>query len=351
MDLPIRLGLCCHNLTLRYDDGVFTGRTLRLDTVKKNGVKILIEVANKNLDDLKKIIQWNVDHDIYLYRISSEIIPHVSNLKLLDYLSEEEFESYYELKPFVEKLKEIGELIKKTGIRVTFHPGQYNQIGTNREDVFMKTKMDLYMHARFLELIGDPKDAIMIIHGGGTYGDKKETMKRWIKQFAELPEIVKKYIVIENDETCYSATDAIYLAEQVNIPFIHDVFHHQCYDKYKPEDKQISMEKAVKKSIDIWQKHGKRPKFHLSEQGNGSIIGTHSTIVKTMPFYLFDVYKNCNVKIDVMIEAKGKEVALAYLYNKYPEIRPEKAKNIPTKIPYKARNDIRIDDNEYLCQK
>ena len=85
--------------------------------------------------------------------------------------------------------------------------------------------MDLGWHAHFVDLLvegaqGDKediekfyRDTVFIIHGGGAYGDKKETLKRWAKTYQNLPENIKKRIVVENDERSYNPMDLIDMCE------------------------------------------------------------------------------------------------------------------------------------------
>ena len=73
-------------------------------------------------------------------------------------------------------LEKIGLKAKQFNQRLTFHPGQYNVIGTPNPDYFRQTVNDLSYHADVLDLMKLGPDSVMVIHGGGTYGDKKETM-------------------------------------------------------------------------------------------------------------------------------------------------------------------------------
>ena len=66
-------------------------------------------------------------------RLSSELFPHKSNPKAPNYT----FDFSKEL------LLEIGNLAKKYGHRLTFHPGQYNVIGAQNIEIFEKTILDL----------------------------------------------------------------------------------------------------------------------------------------------------------------------------------------------------------------
>jgi len=52
--------------------------------------------------------------------------------------------------------------------------------------------------------MGMGKDSVMVVHGGGLYGDKEKTKKRWAEQYFKLPENIQKRLVIENCERCFN---------------------------------------------------------------------------------------------------------------------------------------------------
>ena len=69
-------------------------------------------------------------------------------------------------------------MAKKYNQRLTFHPGQYNVVGTPNKKVFLQTINDLSYHAEVLDLMEMGCDSVMVVHGGGLYGDKEKTMER-----------------------------------------------------------------------------------------------------------------------------------------------------------------------------
>ena len=75
----------------------------------------------------------------------------------------------------------------------------------------------------------------------------------------------------------------------------------------------------MSKILKTWKRRGIKPKFHVSEQGIGR-LGHHSKYIKVLPQYLLDIPKKYGVKIDIMIEAKEKELAIFDLYKKYPQL-------------------------------
>ena len=61
-----------------------------------------------------------------------------------------------------------------------------------------------------------------------------------------------------------------------------------------------------------------KPKFHVSEQGTGK-TGHHSDYIEILPDYLLEIPEKYGIDIDIMIEAKMKELSIKKLYDKYPQ--------------------------------
>ena len=77
---PIQLGLCCLNTKLRAQKPpIFASRTMRLKTMRVKGPEEAMTRAKNNLEDLERMVQWNHDNNIHVFRLSSEIFPHFSN--------------------------------------------------------------------------------------------------------------------------------------------------------------------------------------------------------------------------------------------------------------------------------
>jgi UV DNA damage endonuclease len=122
------------------------------------------DLAIKNLKDLDTILRWNYQNNISLFRISSNIFPH---------FTDRETESY-SIDISKNIFRDISITVKKYNHRVLMHPDQYNQVGAISEKVFESTLADLKHHADILDSIGVGSDGVIIVHGGGTYGDKEK---------------------------------------------------------------------------------------------------------------------------------------------------------------------------------
>ena len=303
---PIQLGLCCLNTVLRLQKPpVFASRSIILKTFEDKGFEYLREKIIQNLRDVLTIMDWNERHGIKVYRLSSEMFPHLSNPDAPN----------YKIDFAKDLLLEIGNRSRKYNQRLTFHPGQYNVIGTPNPDVFAKTSLDLECHANILDEMGLGKDSVIVIHGGGVYGDKEATKDRWCEQFYYLPENVKRRLVLENCEKNFSVVDCLEVSDRINIPVVFDTHHFECYKLLHPEERFEDPDIYMHAVLETWWRRGIKPKFHVSEQGKGR-TGHHSDYIETIPEYLMEIPAKFGCDIDIMIEAKMKEQAIIALYKK-----------------------------------
>jgi UV DNA damage endonuclease len=311
---PVQLGLCCINTILRAQKPpVFASRKMIIRSIQEQGIDVLKEKILQNLRDVLTMIDWNEANGIRVMRLSSEMFPHKSNPKVVDYT----YDFARDL------LKQIGVKAKQYGHRLTFHPGQYNVVGSPVRASFEQTIVDLSYHADVLDLIDAGDDSVMVVHGGGVYGDKQATIERWCEQYQELPENVQRRLVLENCEKCFSIEDCLRVAEKINIPVVFDTHHYACYCKLHPEEKFKPASEYIPAILETWTRKNIKPKFHVSEQGSGR-VGHHSDFIEVLPEYLLNIPQKYGIEIDIMIEAKMKEQAILKLYEKYPDVNCKK---------------------------
>lgn len=304
----IRIGYACLNTELR-DYDVFTSRSLILKTAATKGIDYVKELILENVDDLLKILIYNEAHGIRFYRMSSCIFPHLGNPKFAD--------GNYDLNFVKDKLKIIGSYAKNHGHRLTMHPGQFVQLGSNNEEVVKQSFIDLENHVKLLKMLGyKPTDgSVLIIHGGGTFGDKITTLDRWKKNFLKMPLDIRQYICLENDENSYGILDLLPICEELQIPFCMDIFHNSV-----SKDRIPITKKLVRRIFNTWKVHNAIPKIHVSEQQIGLRRGAHSKTIDKLPLYLLKLPKMLSSSLDIMLEVKDKEVSVFKIYYKYFDV-------------------------------
>jgi len=294
------LGYACINMTLSEQPKskrITTNRSMIKRTFKAKGLPYASELALQNARDLNKIIQWNEDNDIKFYRVSSDIFP---------WASEYEFEDLPDWDEIQEYLINAGLLAKLYGQRITTHPGPFNKLTSPREQVVLNTIKDLEIHARIFDEMGLPRTpyAKINIHVGAHYNDKQMAIDNFCRNFERLSDSVKSRLTVENDDkaSLYS-TKELYeeIYERIGIPIVHDLHHHTfCTGG-------IDQEEALLMAAMTWGDI--RPVVHYSEsrsrekQDPSIRPNAHSDMI-------VDKINTYGLDVDIMIEAKNKELAL-----------------------------------------
>ncbi|ORE05741.1 malonyl CoA-acyl carrier protein trans [Rhizopus microsporus var. microsporus] len=256
-DFKGRLGYACLNTVLRHQKPpVFCSRTCRLSTAQKNGVEYLQELALQNIEDLKKLIQWNEDNHIKFMRISSEVFPLATHEKV-----------GYSIDFAKDALAEVGVLARKYNHRLVLPCFELCCIKWCYDHVSV-----MFITKKFMLT-----NLIIKRHMGGVYGDKESAIARFEEQYVKLPEPVKRRLVLENDEFGYSVSDLLPVCKKLKIPIVLD-----CINPGDIKD----LVSVLPEINQIWAERGIKP--------------------KTLPPTTDDV--------DLMIEAKDKEQAVLELY-------------------------------------
>lgn len=263
--------------------------------IKKNAARErLIDLIEHNLNSLDKIIDYNIQNNIRLFRITSDLIPFGSSYG----------NTVVWWEKYKDKLQSIGQKIKQNNIRVSMHPGQYTVLNSPNIEVVTRAVDDLTYHTRVLDSLELPKEHKIIVHIGGVYGDKKSAIDRFIDSFKSLDSSIKARIVIENDHKSYTIQDVLKISESLNIPVIFDNLHHQINgsNEDRAEMEWLSLAQQT------WQDDDGVQKIHYSQQNSSKYIGAHSETITISGF--MDFYNRLPDKdIDIMLEVKDKNIS------------------------------------------
>lgn len=300
----MKLGYACINMTL--GKKVTTNRAMIKKTFESKGLDYVSELALKNASDIIKILEWNVLHGIYFFRLSSAIVPwgdHIDLKSLKDY------------DEIAKELKKAGDYAKLNDIRITSHPGPFVVLTSPNESVVYNAIADLELHGKIFDLMGLSKTPYnkINIHCNGVYGDKQSAMDRFCANYERLSDSVKTRLTVENDDkaSMYSVKDLMYIHNKIGIPIVFDYHHHQfCTGG-------LSEEEAMKLAATTWPKditpivHYSESKA-LHENNSKEKPQAHSDYINSLP----NTYE---LDVDIMVEAKAKELAiLPYIkFNKY----------------------------------
>ncbi|MGO4889116.1 UV DNA damage repair endonuclease UvsE [Anaerobacillus sp. MEB173] len=266
----------------------------------------LITITRNNLANTLRALHYNIAHQFPLHRFSSSIVPLATHPDVnWDYLS-----------PFKEQFKEIGRLVQKNQLRISFHPNQFT-LFTSKDDKITKNAVtDMSYHYNVLEAMGLSETGILNIHVGGAYGNKDEAVKRFHENIKQLPLEIKQQMTLENDDKTYTAEETLAICQKEKIPLVFDYHHHLANPSEKP------LEDLLPDIFSTWNHTHFIPKVHLSSPKSNDQYRSHHDFVEldyVLPF--LKLTKELQQDFDVMIEAKQKDLALIKLLYELSKVR------------------------------
>ena len=300
--MNLNLGYACQNMQLSHlgkGKRVTMNRSCIKKTYTEKGLDYISEISLKNCYDLEKLIHWNEEHGIKFFRLSSDLVPWASEFDMEDL-------------PDIDEMKEVlsraGRYALNVGQRLTSHPGQFNVLCSPTPRVVERCITDLSIHGTIFDWLEQPRtqQAKINIHLGGAYGDKESAMKRWCENYLKLPESVKTRITVENDDkaSMYSVVDlyeGVY--KRTGVPIVFDFHHHKfCTGGLSEQD-------ALEVALSTWPTDVK-PVVHYSESRSDEY---EDPKIKPQAHsdYIINKINTYGNDVDVMIEAKAKELARA----------------------------------------
>src|SRR5687767_8103328 len=104
----VNLGYACINLTL-HEQGITTNRGMIRRTFLEKGIQYASQLILQNVTDLQKIVEWNIAHDIHVFRVTSDLFPWASEYRIQDL-------------PDFREIRSVLEAIGRYSMRLSAHP-------------------------------------------------------------------------------------------------------------------------------------------------------------------------------------------------------------------------------------
>lgn len=82
MKSNLNLGYACINMTLQENEKVQCNRSMIKRTFLKKGISYASELALSNVRAMKRVIEWNNENNISVYRMTSCLFPWVSEYEI-----------------------------------------------------------------------------------------------------------------------------------------------------------------------------------------------------------------------------------------------------------------------------
>ncbi|WP_369901692.1 UV DNA damage repair endonuclease UvsE [Bacillus manliponensis] len=311
--MNIRFGYVSHALALWDCSPSKTMTFTRWKALEKQERKEkLYKITKQNLLHTLRILHYNIAHEIPLYRLSSSIVPLATHPEVdFDYLN-----------LFKETWKEIGQLIKKHQLRISFHPNQFTLFTSDKPHITTNAVHDMTYHYNVLHAMGLANSSYINIHVGGAYGNKEKALLRFHDNIKKLPSHIKKQMTLENDDKTYTTSETLSVCQKEKIPFVFDYHHHVANLCEEP------LELLLPSIFDTWDHTNALPKVHISSPKSTKEFRAHSDYIDIsfiQPF--LSIAKELGRDFDVMIESKKKDLALFQLVEELSSIRGVKRKS------------------------
>jgi UV DNA damage endonuclease len=252
-------------------------------------VQYASQLALQNVQALLQIVEWNLQHRINVFRVTSDLFPWASEYKL------------EELPDFPE-IRSILEAVGRHSLRLSAHPGPFNKLaGTGA--TLDNTIKDLEIHSQIFDLMGLPATHWhkINVHVGGAYGDKDETLKRFAQNFKLLSENLKARLSVENDDKpgLFAVNDLLPVHKETGVPIVFDYFHHKLHSG------GLSEQEAFMMAYNTWDM---KPVFHYSSsrkenEDPGCKKEAHSD-------WVHEPINSYGKDIDIVLETKMKELSI-----------------------------------------
>ncbi|REE90548.1 UV-damage endonuclease [Paenibacillus taihuensis] len=286
---------------------------------REAGLRRLERIAEENLRTTLRLMRHCVGHDVYVYRMTSKIIPLVTHDAL---------QGWNPYPVLTEAFADIGKFALEKGMRLSFHPDHFCVFSTPRPEVLAKSKEDLNYHVTMLEHMGLPESSAKCnIHVGGAYGDKEVSGQRFIEQFGALEPRLRHRVTLENDDKTFTTRETLACAEAVGTPMVLDIHHHAVNDGGESDAAMYG--ELWPRILRTWTSAGGEPvsvppKLHVSSPKSEKDPRGHAEFVDVAPLLRFlRGIAGSTERLDVMIEAKQKDAALLLLMADFRQLELE----------------------------
>ena len=289
----MKLGYACINESLG-SDGRFKTTTVTSagKLTEEERLLKLKRISLENLHTVYRILQWNLKHDIFVYRVSSALIPLDGHeLNVFDWANDEDV-------LFI--CAKIKLFVFLNNMRISMHPDQFCVLSSHNPEVVKNSVQILNYHNVLCNLLGAKS---IVLHVGSTNGGKEESMRRFINTFKTLDKDIQDKIILENDDKSYNIQDVLNICNTIKIPCCLDIHHNNC-NRAENDLSQYINEIAL-----TWKARNETPKCHLSTGNSSKTDRKHADYIDYND-YLHAVSLLKDYDFDIMFECKMKEKSI-----------------------------------------
>jgi UV DNA damage endonuclease len=297
-----RIGYCCINLSIgekfRTMQLTWANRNKKEDVENKWNI-----IVNHNFALLCKIINWNIQNNIWLYRISSDLVPFADH-ETWGYLWDNWRNSIHNYGAIGPARKMVQEYIDNGG-RFTVHPGQFVSIGSANENTRNNSIKNLEYHGQLFSLLGLPQNysCPINIHVSNGTKDCQITANFVTDSLSKLSQQVTNRLVFENEQ------NGCWTPENLNKHFPNNPITFD-YHHYNLNPDSLGIDRAVELAAKSWPNND--PVQHYSEGRKSPRDPAHSDYIESLPLTQYDIEVEAKMKEkSILLFITGKDLTPA----------------------------------------
>ena len=270
-----------------------------------------------SIEALHGVFDYLDREDIRMYRMTASLAPYATHPDLPQF--------HRQVEESREELAELGSRAAELGLRLSSHPGQYVVLNSQDPAVVDGAIRDLELQAELMDAMDLGPEAVVVLHVGGAAGGTDAGLDRFEAGFERLSERARARLVIENDDRTYALGDVLELHRRTALRVVWDILHHHCNDPEGIPDRD-----ALEAALATWPAD-QVPKIHYStpktamEERKRRVgrrverswvlpqLRAHADMIDPIAFAQFLRETAHGLDFDVMLEAKGKDLALLRL--------------------------------------
>ena len=130
-----------------------------------------------SLGHVDAILDYLDRHRIRMYRLSSDLAPYATHPDMPQF--------HGMVRESAAELRAVGAKARRLDIRLSFHPSQFVVLNSPDPELVRKSVWDLASQAEMLDLMELGPEAVLVIHVGGTYGDRPASAARWVETWQD----------------------------------------------------------------------------------------------------------------------------------------------------------------------
>jgi UV DNA damage endonuclease len=312
----------------QYNTGSTTVAWLNRQT-KEVAEQKLWDLMVGNIESIHKLIErvGKLNEQLRMVRISSDILPVYTQSDWSYFWRRPDVSLYCE-----KAFGQVGQLARMLDVRLSFHPGQFTVLASDNDGIVHRSIEEFEYHADMIRWMGYGQkfqDFKCNVHIAGRRG-----AQGIIDVYGRLSPEARNCITIENEEMKHGLDDCLILSDY-GIPIVLDVHHN-----WVREGEYITpMDPRCQRILDGWR--GVRPVVHYSVSREDYLVGHDATVAPNYAELFETGHKKSKLRAhsdfmwntavnkwalsfldtcDIMVEAKGKNLASFALYDYAKEL-------------------------------